>query len=124
MRAVIQNDTPDEAMATIKTLAEGFDQLTNTSPVKSRLSKARRALRGNSPDRDKSIAQLEIAMQKLDSEIAWRGRAADELMPELQAYNSAIRRTIGMRLQARLTSDQAESIASCLAVHKDLSLYF
>jgi hypothetical protein len=29
-----------------------------------------------------------------------------------------------MRMQERLTSDQAESIASCLAVHKDLSLYF
>jgi hypothetical protein len=124
LRAVIQNDTPDEAMATIKALAAEFDQLTNASPIKSKLSKARRALRGNNPDREKAIAQLEIAMQKLDSEIDWRSRAANELMPELEAYNSAIRHTIGMRLQERLTGDQAESIASCLAVHKDLSLYF
>jgi tripartite ATP-independent transporter DctM subunit len=124
LRSVIQNSTPDEAMATIKALAEEFDQLTNANPVKSRLSKARRALRGSSPDREKAIDQLEGAMQKLESEIAWRGRAANQLLPELEAYDSTIRYTIGMRLQPRLTGDQAENIASCLAIHKDLSLYF
>ena len=124
LRAVIQHDTPDEAMAKIKALAEEFDQFTNASPVKSKLSKARRALRGNNPNPDKSIAQLEIAMQNLESEIAWRGRAANQLLPDLKAYDTAIRHTIGMRLQPRLSGDQAESIASCLAVHKDLSLYF
>jgi hypothetical protein len=45
-------------------------------------------------------------------------------MPELQAYEQSISHTIGMRLQERLTDDQAESISSCLAVHKDISLYF
>ena len=124
LRGLIQNATPDEAMTTIKLLAQEFDQLTNASPVKSKLSKARRALRGNSPDREKAIDQLEIAIQKLEFEIAWRSRAANELLPELESYDSAIRYTIGMRLQPRLTGDQAESIASCLAVHKDLSLYF
>jgi TRAP-type mannitol/chloroaromatic compound transport system permease large subunit len=124
LRAVIENDTPDEAMATIKALAAEFDQLTNINQVKSKLSKARRALRGNNPDQVKAIGQLEIAIQKLEFEIAWRSRATNELLPELEAYDSAIRHTIGMRLQERLTDDQAENIASCLAVHKDLSLYF
>jgi hypothetical protein len=45
-------------------------------------------------------------------------------MPELKSYDAAIQHTIGMRLQERLTSDQAESIATCLAEHKDISLYF
>ncbi|MFA9421084.1 MAG: SLC13 family permease [Gammaproteobacteria bacterium] len=124
LRGVIQNATPDDAMTTIKLLAQEFDQLTNASPVKSKLSKARRALRGNSPDREKAIEQLEIAIQKLEFEIDWRSRAANEFLPELESYDSAIRYTIGMRLQPRVTGDQAESIASCLAVHKDLSLYF
>ena len=124
LRDVIQTETADEAMAGIKALAEEFDLLTNADPVKSKLSKARRALRGNSPDTEKAIAQLEIAIQRLESEIAWRSRAANELMPELESYDAAIQHTIGMRLQERLTDDQAESIASCLAVHKDISLYF
>ncbi|MCZ6798247.1 MAG: TRAP transporter large permease subunit [Gammaproteobacteria bacterium] len=124
LRDVIQTETADAAMAGIKALAEEFDLLTNADPVRSKLSKARRALRGDSPDTEKAIAQLEIAIQRLESEIAWRSRAANELMPELESYDAAIQHTIGMRLQARLTDDQAESIASCLAVHKDISLYF
>ena len=58
------------------------------------------------------------------TEIEWRQRASDELASELEQYNQAIASTIGMRMQERLTSEQAESIANCLAVHKDLSLYF
>jgi len=124
MQEIIENDSADNAMAALKALGAEFDLLTNASPVKSKLSKARRALRGNSPDPEKAIEQLIIAMQTLESEIAWRSRAFEELKPELEAYELAIKQTIGMRLQERLTSDQAENIASCLAIHKDISLYF
>jgi tripartite ATP-independent transporter DctM subunit len=120
----IQNDTPDAAIDKIKATAQEFDQLTNANPVQSKLSKSRRALKGSSPNKEKAIAQLEIAMQSLDSEIEWRSRAANEFLPDLETYDEAIRLTIGMRLQPRLTGDQAESIASCLAVHKNLSLHF
>jgi tripartite ATP-independent transporter DctM subunit len=124
MQETIENDSADNAMASLKALGAEFDPFTNTNPVKSKLSKARRALRGNNPDPEKAVEQLIIAMQNLESEIAWRGRAFKELKPELEAYDLAIRQTIGMRLQERLTSDQAEDISSCLAIHKDLSLYF
>ena len=59
----------------------------------------------------------------LESEIQWRQRAV-QLANELRAYDQAIASTLGMRMQQRLTTDQAESIASCLAVHKDVSLHF
>ena len=124
MEEVIKNETPEVAMATLKELAAEFDLLKNASPIKSKLSKARRALRGNNPDSEKALEQLNLAIEKLDDEIAWRSRASEELRPELETYNIAIQNTIGMRLQERLTADQAESVASCLAVHKDLSLYF
>jgi tripartite ATP-independent transporter DctM subunit len=124
MREIIENETPENAMAALKALGAEFDQLTNADPVKSKLSKARRALRGNNPDPEKAVEQLMIAVEKLEFEIAWRHRAAGDLRPELETYDLAIRKTIGMRLQDRLTADQAEDIASCLSVHKDLSLYF
>jgi len=124
MQEIIENETPKNAMAALKALGAEFDLLTNADPVKSKLSKARRALRGNNPDPEKAVDQLMIAIEKLDSEIAWRSRAALELKPELESYDLTIQQTIGMRLQERLTSDQAENIASCLAVHKDISLYF
>jgi hypothetical protein len=124
MQEVIENETAEDAMEKLKALAAEFDELTNADPVKSKLSRARRALRGNNPDPQKALAQLRLAIEALDSEVAWRSRAAQELGPELETYDLTIRQTIGMRLQERLTSDQAENIASCLAVHKDISLYF
>ena len=62
--------------------------------------------------------------ERLREEVEWYQRARSDLGEELAAYDEAIRLTIGMRLQARLTSEQAESIASCRAVHKDLTLFF
>ena len=124
MQEIIANEPPENAMASLKALRAEFDLLTNADPVKSKLSKARRALRGINPDPEKAVEQLMLAIERFDSEIAWRSRAVQELKPELEAYDLVIKQTIGMRLQERLTPDQAESIASCLAVHKDLSLYF
>ena len=59
----------------------------------------------------------------MQAEIDWRQRAAG-LAADLQQYDRAIASTLGMRMQQRLTTDQAESIASCLAVHRDLTLHF
>ncbi|MCZ6883573.1 MAG: TRAP transporter large permease subunit, partial [Gammaproteobacteria bacterium] len=44
MRELIENDSPENAMIALKALGSEFDQLTNADPVKSKLSKARRAL--------------------------------------------------------------------------------
>jgi len=59
----------------------------------------------------------------LQAEVDWRRRAA-RLADDLQRYDQTIATTLGVRMQKRLTSEQAESIASCLSVHRDVSLYF
>ena len=92
--------------------------------VKSKLSKAKRALRGDNPDQAKATALVMLAADQFQIEIDWHQRAAGEFSTDLQAYDQVIANTIGMRMQERLTSDQAESIANCLAIHKDLSLHF
>ena len=120
----IMNEPADQAMASLKSLRKEFDAITNANPITSKLSRSRRALRGNKPDQEKSIRELMLAIDNLETEISWRSRAARELMPELLTYEQSISNTIGMRLQEKLTTDQAESVASCLAVHKDISLYF
>ena len=124
MQDIIKSELPKNAMEALKALEAEFGQLTNADPVRSKLSKARRALRGNNPDPEKAIGQLMIAIERLDVEIDWRSRAASELKPELDTYDLAVSKTIGMRLQERLTLEQAENIASCLSVHKDISLHF
>lgn len=115
---------PKEAMEAIKALGAELDALTEMHRVKSKLSKARRALRGNNPDPEKAIEQIKQAASLMQIEVDWHNRAAKELSEEFESFDNAIARTIGMRMQERLSVDQAESVASCLSVHKDLSLYF
>ena len=59
-----------------------------------------------------------------DKEIKWRKDAEQNLIPELEKYNSVIKNNIGLRLQSRLTKEQAKFVASCNSVHRDISLNF
>ena len=121
---VINGQSADDSMQAIKAVEAKVDSLIEMHRVKSRLAKARRALRGDNPKLDKAVTRITQAHEQMQIEIAWHRRAAEELSADLEAYDQAIASTIGMRMQERLTRDQAESIASCLAVHNDISLHF
>jgi hypothetical protein len=121
--ALVREQSSREGLDAIKAYEIEIDKLTETHRITSKLSRAKRALRGDSADREKAIAQLIQAGEVLLSETAWRQRAGG-LATDLQEYEQAIATTLGMRMQQRLGTDQAESIASCLAIHKDLSLHF
>jgi hypothetical protein len=121
---VIENQPAAQAIEQIKLYTSQLADFTNVSSVQSKLSKARRILKKNATDIEKSIGKVTLAFKEMKSEIDWRQRAEEKLMPELAIYDDAIRMTIGMRLQKRLTPNQANSVASCLAVHRDISLHF
>ena len=59
-----------------------------------------------------------------EKEISWREDASKNLMPELEKYNSVIKHNIGLRLQSRLTKEQAKMVARCNSIHRDISLNF
>ncbi len=59
-----------------------------------------------------------------NKELKWRKDAAKNLMPEIEKYNLAINNNIGLRLQSRLTKEQAKFVASCNSIHRDISLNF
>ncbi len=121
---IISRQSPAEGLEAIKALEQEINLLTETHRVNSKLSRAKRVLRGDSPDLEKAIAEVNLAADLLDEEIAWRQRAARELAADLETYDRVIATTIGMRMQTRFTSVQTDSIADCLAIHKDLSLHF
>jgi len=121
---LIRAQPPEDGLEAVKALELEIDKLTETHRIKSKLSRAKRALRGSTPDKDKAVGEVMLAAEIIQTEIEWHQRARDELAADLEEYNQAIASTIGMRMQERLTSDQAESIATCLAVHKDLTLHF
>ena len=121
---IIRDEAADTAMDLIKQRESALSELEGGSAIKSSLSKARRALRGDSPDREKSLERLANAQELYRQELDWRRKAASSLMAPLNAYNQAVRESIGLRMQPRLPHDRAKSVATCLSYHKDISLHF
>lgn len=111
------------AIQRIKQTASVLSSIKNSHPIKSKLNKARRILK-KEQDRDKAVGFLLNAIELLEQELSWRKRAQREFLPGLNVFNEVIKDTIGLRMQPRLSNDQAENIAACLAHHRDLSLAF
>ena len=114
----------EAAMEAIKTVEAQISEVDGASAIKSPLSKARRALRGDQPDTTEALAQLEESIEAQAQEASWRSNADASLATGLETYDLAIRETIGLRQQPRLTDDQASQIATCLSSHRDISLNF
>ena len=121
---VVKLEAPDIAMLKIKNVEGLVGSISGGHKIKSRLSKARRALRGKKLDRKKALSFLDKAIIVLDEEVFWRLKGSESFLKSLKVYEKAISGSIGLRSQARLTSDQAEEIASCQAHHRDISLDF
>ena len=124
LETVIRYKPAKEAMETIKMVESAIGSVKGASAVKSKVSKARRALKGNKADPEKALELLQQGLAIYATETEWRKRASRELVSGLTAYDDAIRNTIGLRQQERLTNDQASEVASCKAVHRDISLDF
>ena len=124
LRTVIAGEAPRTAMEAVRAVERSIGKIAGAGQIRSELSRARRELRRRNPDRDKAMRGFDQAVATFRTELAWRSRAARELAPGLAAYDLAIRDTIGVRQQDRLTGEQASALSSCLADHRDISLNF
>jgi len=124
LKGVTRTQSPKEAMESIKLVEAALGAVEGTSAIKSALSKARRALRGKKADPIKAANELTRGLALYNSEIKWRQRATREMAVALREYEETIRDSIGLRMQERLRPEQAEIIANCKAVHRDISLNF
>jgi tripartite ATP-independent transporter DctM subunit len=122
--AALENRTPEDAAEVLKEAESALAQLPDTSDIRSALTGARRSLTARTPRPDRALADLEKAIALYNEEREWRVRAADELASGLARYDAAIARSIGLRQQDRLTIDEATTMASCLSIHRDISLNF
>ncbi len=124
LEPIIENEPAETAMNRIEEVEKALGQLDGVSNIKTRLSRARRALRGEQPERGKAREHLEEALALLAQENAWRGEGAERLAAPLQRYHDEIKSSIGLRMQDRLSVAQAEAVAECQSVHRDISLNF
>ena len=124
LEATIVNNPAEDAMALIKESESGLGKIAGTSAIKSKLSSARRALKGNNPEPEKAIQDLQDGLQTFAAEVDWRSRASVEIAPILASYDNAIKESIGLRSQRRMPPEHVKAVASCLSVHRDYSLQF
>ena len=92
--------------------------------IRSALTAARRAIKARTPDPEGMAKELAEAVALFEADLAWRREAQAKLLPGLDAYDAAIRDTIGLRGQPRLPREQALYVAACSAGHTDISLSF
>jgi len=120
------NNKSKDAIAKIKKVENAFASLKGASDIRSKLSKTRRLLKKAKDDetKDKAMGLMRQAHEAFAIEIKWRKRANSELLADLKSYDTTLSKTIGLRLQERLTEEQAKGVASCMSHHKDLSLAF
>ncbi len=124
LKRTVQDSSPEAAMAAIKAAEKKLSAVAGSGKVKSRFSKARRALKKKTPKTDKALNHLSQGMKLFRSEVAWRSRAKAELLDDLLVYDDLLKKSIGLRLQRYMTTEQAQYVAVCHSHHKDVSLNF
>ncbi len=114
----------DTADVRFKEVERMFGDVAGARDIRGLLSDARREIDARTPDLERAMDYIADAQALFEQEVAWRSRAQEELLPELRAYDEAIRDTIGLRQQPRLPREQALYVASCNSEHRDISLNF
>jgi chromosome segregation ATPase len=123
--AIAQNGSVAEVKAALKSARRKLSKAApGTNAIGSLITKGERALKPNGKGREKTIKFVASALEMYASEVAWRERAAGELFAGLTSYDDAIKNSIGIRLQDRLPSSIARSVAVCRSHHRDISLNF
>jgi len=123
LAADVRTKAPADMVADFKVAEATIREAPDASAVRSPVTKARRALE-KEPKPEEAVAQIDKALEVHAAETAWRDLAAADLLPQLEAYDKVVKSTIGLRLQDRLSSDQVGEVASCLSIHRDISLNF
>ena len=129
-KMITDGSDKDSLVEQLKVVESLFSGIANSSKIKSKVTKARRSFRKVKDDvafneaKNKAIAYAKDALQIYNDEIVWRTKANTALAADFTTYDTAIAKTVGLRLQKRFTDPQAKEVAACLSHHRDLSLSF
>ena len=123
LRARVEAGDPKEVQSLVNTFANKFG-MEGASKIRSGLNKVRRELRRKKPKLEKALKEFDRAKKLYVKQIDWRKQAQGEFAESVKTYEVAMRDTIGMRQQQKMTREQGLSIASCQSGHRDISLNF
>lgn len=124
IEGIVMGNDADTAMDQIRLIEDQISEIAGAEDVLRLVTKARRALRGDTPDTAEALQFKNDAIEQLMNDVDWMTRASEQLLPSLMELDSELSMHIGIRLQDRLPNSLALSIASCQSVHRDVSLNF
>ena len=124
LRELVINESKDNEMNRIKSIEKILNEIAGAELIKEKLTKARRTLKKDDADINKINTLLVEANEIYVFENEWREKAEKELLPQLNKFDDSIKNTIGLRLQEKLTKEQAKYVAACRSTHTDISLNF
>ena len=123
-KAQVTNNEPADMVDPLNELGKRFSKVAGANNIKSAISKARRALKSRTPNKEKAQKELDKAISAYQKQEEWRTRGETYILPNLSKYESTMRKTIGIRDQAKLTKKQALFVAKCQSGYRDVSLNF
>ena len=120
----IDNADYENSISIIDSLFEKLGEISGSEEIANKLDDLYSLIDSEEKDLSKiSDASYEVNML-FKKEVSWRKDASKNLMPEIAKYNSIIKNNIGLRLQSKLTKEQAKLVARCNSIHRDISLNF
>ncbi len=120
----VGNEEYENSLSIIDNLFEKLGEISGTEEFANRLDDLYSTIDSEEIDANKIADASSEVFMLFDQELKWRKDAAVNLMPAIEKYNLVIKHNIGLRLQSRLTKEQAKFVASCNSIHRDISLNF
>ncbi len=120
----INNKDYENSISIIDNLFEKLSEISGTEEFANKLDDLITVIDNDEIDEEKLLLASSETFTLFDQEVSWRENANKNLLPELMKYNEVIKNNIGLRLQSRLTKEQAKFVARCNSVHRDISLNF
>ena len=124
LKNTINNKNYENSISIIDNLFEKLGEISGTEEFANKLDDLISIIDNDEIDEEKLLSASSETFGLFDTEISWRKDANKNLLPELMKYNSVIKNNIGLRLQSKLTTEQAKFVARCNSVHRDISLNF
>lgn len=123
LSSALPTTPPEEMIETIEISEKNIALIAGTDEIKSALSKARRALKKKDPQIAKAAENLEKAERIYAEQQEWRAESGT-LEDALSIYLAALKPSLGLKSQERMTREQALDIARCQSVHRNITLNF
>lgn len=123
-KAMVAQNAPADSVIPLADLSRAFNKVAGAGAIKSAISKARRAVKSNTPNKEKAQKQLDKAISLYLDQVEWRAKAEADIAPGLVVYTESLQTTLGLKNQNKFTREQALFVASCVSDHRDVSLNF